>query len=186
MQNPVWEHVTSYKLVVKDAAGQSVYVEKLGDLACEAGLCRVDLQTAAVRLANGSYTWRVQARNSVGVAKSPSQAFTINYPGTSTLLGPVDGLQIVDRSPVLTWSEVPAAAQYRLRIHKKDRKVFSSWFSAEELICDGAVCSIDLETLGVQLPYGKLRWRIDTRNRAVGPNISRSVWGKFRIVRPSE
>ena len=186
MQNPVWEQVTRYKLVVRDAAGQRVYVEKLGDLACEAGACRVDLETVGVRLANGGYTWWVQARNSIGVAKSPPQAFTINYPGTSTLQGPVGGLRIIDRSPILTWSQVSAATEYRLRVQKKGRNVFSQWFDAASLNCDGITCSVDLLALGVELPYGKLRWRVITRDKSVSPGVSRSAWGKFRIIRPNE
>lgn len=186
MQNPVWEQVTRYKLVVKNAAGQRVYVEKLGGLACEAGSCRVDLETAGVRLANGGYTWWVQAKNSVGVAKSPAQAFTINYPGTSTLQGPIGGLQIIDRSPLLTWSQVTAATEYRVRVQKKGRNVFSRWFTAADVNCDGFTCSIDLETLAIELPYGKLRWRVITRDISFSPSISRSAWGKFRIIRPGE
>jgi hypothetical protein len=186
LENPVWESVKRYKLVVLDAAKQRVYVQKLGSAVCEAGLCQLDLELAGVRLGNGAYTWLVQAKNGVGAAKSPAQPFIINYPGTATLLGPVDGLQIIDRSPVMTWSEVSAAAQYRLRIQKKGKTVFSKWLAVETLNCDGSVCSVDLESLGVQLPHGKLRWRVDTRNKAVAPNVSKSPWGKFRIIRSSE
>lgn len=186
MQNPVWEHVTRYKLVVKDAAGQRVYREKIEEPLCEEGSCRIDLQMAGVRLANGTYTWWVQARNSVGVTKSPPQAFTIDYPGTPILQEPIGGLRILDRSPVLTWSQVSAATEYRLRVQKKGRNVFSQWFDVSALNCDGVTCSIDLETLGVELPYGKLRWRIIARNNAVNSSVSRSKWKKFRIIRSSE
>jgi len=186
VQNPVWENVLRYKLVVKDAAGQRVYVEKLRASMCEAGLCQSDLEAAGVLLANGNYTWFVQAKNSVGKTKSETRGLTIDYPGTSLLHEPVGGVRILDRSPVMTWMQVNPATQYRLRIQKNGKTVFSKWFGMSKLACDGFVCSIDLEAVGVTLPRGKLRWRIDTRNKAVSPNISKTAWGKFRIIRPSQ
>lgn len=185
MQNPVWERVTRYKLVVKNASGQSVYVHKIRDAACLNGVCQFDLEAASVQLANGSYTWSVQAKNAAGTAKSDRQVLTINYPGSATQQGPIGGIRIIDRSPVLTWSQVDHAAQYRLRVRKNDRIVYSRWFSVTALTCDGNTCMIDLNALDVKLPYGKLRWRVDTRNKSFSPNISSSPWAKFRIIRPS-
>jgi hypothetical protein len=186
MQNPAWEQVTRYKLVVRNSAGQSVYVNKIRDAACLNGMCQFDLETAGVQLANGRYTWSVQAKNAAGAAKSDSHALTINYPGSTTLQGPIGGIRIIDRSPVLTWSQVDNAAQYRLRIRKDDRVVFSRWFSVTALTCDGSNCMIDLNALEVKLPYGKLRWSVDTRNKSFSPNISSSPWSRFRIIRPSD
>jgi hypothetical protein len=186
MQNPVWEQVTRYKLVVKDAAGQSVYVEKLNDAACQNGMCQFDLEAASVQLANGNYTWSVQARNAAGAARSDSRALTINYPGSTTLQGPIGGLRIIDRSPVLTWSQVDNAAQYRLRVQKNGRTVYSRWFSTTAINCDGVTCMLDLNAFEVELPYGKLRWSVDTRNKSFSPNISSSPWARFRIIRPSD
>lgn len=186
MQNPLWENVTRYKLVVKDAAGQRVYVEKILNATCADGLCRIDLEAAGVQLANGSYTWSVQAKNNAGVAKSTPQSLTIDYPGTAALHGPIGGLKLLDRSPVLSWSQVNTATEYRLRVQKNGRNVFSQWFDAATLNCDGVTCSVDLNSLGVELPYGKLRWNIITRDKAFSPSVSRSTWGKFRIIRPSE
>lgn len=184
MQNPAWEQVTRYKLIVKNAADQNVFVKILQASACDNGMCQVDLEAAGVQLSNGRYKWLVQAKNAVGTARSGKQVLKINYPGTAILQGPIAGLRIVDRSPVMTWSQVEAATQYRLRVQKNGRTVYSRWFNMSLLNCDGLTCSVDLNALDVKLPYGRLRWRIDTRNKSFSPNISLSTWSKFRIIRP--
>ena len=87
VQNPAWEQVKQYKLVVRNAAGQAVYVQKIRDAACQNGLCQLDLEAASVQLPNGRYKWFVQAKNAAGTAKSGKQTLKINYPGAATLQG---------------------------------------------------------------------------------------------------
>jgi hypothetical protein len=183
MENPPSEFVTQYQLVVKNAAGKRVYVGKIPATSCSGGMCSLDMETSDVRLKNGSYTWRVQARNGQGKARSLGQVLVIEFPGISSLIEPSGGFETTDRAPMFTWSHVPAAAQYRLHITKNGKTVFSQWFDASVVNCNGEMCSIDLDVLALQLPRGALRWRVDTRTKPLGPNVSHSSWRRLRILR---
>jgi hypothetical protein len=186
IENPIWENVDVYKLIVRDAAGQLAYRAQITRQACVSGSCSHDIGSSGVTLANGTYTWFVKAKNTTGRTKSPVRLFTIEFPGKATLFTPESRVQVIDRAPVFTWSQVEMATQYRLIVQKKGIKVFSRWFGPAALTCDGLACSVDLAALGIQLPYGNLRWRIDTRNKAISRNVSRSDWSSFKILRPLE
>jgi hypothetical protein len=186
MENPVWENVGVYKVIVRDAAGQVAYRARVTRKQCVSGSCTDDLSLSGVTLSNATYTWFVKAKNAAGQTKSPVHSFAVEFPGKATLFNPESRADVVDRDPVFAWSKVEMAAQYRLVLQKKGIKVFSRWFGPAALICDAVSCSIDLATIGVQLPYGNLRWRIDTRNKQISRNISRSEWSHFKILRPTE
>ena len=186
MENPAWENVSLYKLIVRNSAGLVVYRGKVTPQQCASGSCSHDLDASGVTLANGTYTWLVKAQNAIGKSKSPARAFNVEFPGKATLYNPESRTTVIDRDPTFIWSQIELAAEYRLVVQKKGIKRYSRWFTPAELTCDGSACSVDLETIGVQLPYGNLRWRIVTRNKAINRNVSRSDWSQFKILRPSE
>lgn len=186
MENPAWENVDLYKLIVRDSAGLVVYRAQVTRQQCASGSCSHDLNASGVTLANGTYTWRVKAKNAVGKSKSPVRAFTVEFPGKAILYNPESRTTVIDRDPLFSWSQIDLAAEYRLVVQKKGIKRYSRWFTPAELTCNGLVCSVDLELLGAQLPYGNLRWRIVTRNKAISRNVSRSDWSQFKILRPPE
>jgi hypothetical protein len=186
MENPVWENVGVYKVIARDGAGQVVYRARVTPQQCVSGSCSSDLSLSGVTLTNAAYTWLVKAKNAAGVTQSPVHSFAVDFPGKATLFNPESRADVLDRAPLFTWSKVEMAAQYRLVVQKKGINVFSRWFDPAALTCDAVVCSLDLATIGVQLPYGNLRWRIHTRNKPISRNVSRSEWSQFKILRPTE
>jgi hypothetical protein len=186
MENPAWENVTAYKLIVRNRAGVIAYRANVLPQQCAAGSCSQDLGASGATLANGSYTWLVKAKSAIGKGKSQIQSFTVESPGKPTLFNPESRTAVVDRDPQFSWSEIGLAAEYQLVVKKKERKVFVRWFTPSELVCDGLTCTVDLSDLSVELPYGNLRWRVKTRNKAISPNVSRSDWSHFKILRPPQ
>jgi predicted outer membrane repeat protein len=180
------EAVHWYKLVVKNAMGETVYAAKVMPSLCVAGICSRQVRDQGIVLKNGAHTWFVQVKNAAGKAKSKVNTLVIEFPGATELISPLDGLITTERGPLFSWSQVSLAAQYRLQIRKNDKTVYSRWFSTTDTSCDGAVCTVDLAAFNVKLPRGKLQWRVDTRNKPLGPSVSKSEWRQLKIIRPSD
>lgn len=83
-----------------------------------AGLTATDFTTSA--LSDGLWYWRAYSVNSFGLASAASGVFyfTIDTtaPNVPTLISPVDGNTLAPARPAFSWSAVPTATQYELRL----------------------------------------------------------------------
>jgi hypothetical protein len=78
-ENPSSENIVKYKLVVKNEAGNKVFARKLSADKCD-GACTVDMGATEATLANGNYSWHIQATNAGGQTKSSTWTMSIDAP----------------------------------------------------------------------------------------------------------
>lgn len=186
--NPEPEQVTQYTLKVLDAQGKLKLSGKFPAASiCDAVTCTVDSATlGSTSLGKGAFRWRVIADNGSAKNKSALETFSIEYPGKSTLISPIDKVVVNDVQPLFRFSKVEAAAQYRVKVISAGSVFVSPWLDAGAANCNGAECEVDFGSLTtpITLPKGAYTWRVITRNPAVVPGKSKSAAGAFSVMFP--
>jgi hypothetical protein len=174
-------NVTSFKVVIKNAAGEKVY-SKGGILpasACSGTDCMHSFGAENVSLSNGQFTWRVTAINAEGKAKSAPATFTINFPGAPELIAPDDNDSSGATNTVFEWNSVNAADQYRVKVKNTvtGAKFNSDWQSASALC--GSTCTYVFDA-----PFagGTYKWSVEARQVTFPTSISKSVKRTFTIT----
>lgn len=126
----------------------------------------------------------IRAKNSFGQVKGSANSFLVQWPGGPVLLEPIGGIEITTRRPAFTWQQVPQASEYRLIVTQNGVNVMNRWFSSASY-CDGVNCSVYFAdpALDARLGFGDVKWRVTAANRQVSPNVSKSINGRFRVVR---
>ena len=103
----------SYRLIVDDhATFASPYVESLITHYPSYAPSPLGSRTA---YANGTYYWRVEARNSSGAVIGTSDAHTFTIARPVTLTGPAGGAAL-QGNPIFRWNNVPGARTYRIHV----------------------------------------------------------------------
>lgn len=128
----VGENADTYKLVIRNANGVIVYRKSLTGAVCNVTDCTFTPDELSLRNATG-YKWWVVAKNSQGKARSQRFTFAVEFPGKPVISG-VQGSTV-------TWGEVGAATEYRLRWRSSDGVVTRWDWQPESAVCSGAVCS---------------------------------------------
>ncbi len=175
------EYIQRYNIRVFDGQGNIVIRQNVPYTMCRIEACSWSIP---LTLPNGSYTWVVRAKNSLGQVKGSANSFSVQWPGGPVLLEPIGGIEITNRRPVFIWQQVPQASEYRLTVTQNGVNVINRWFAAPNY-CDGVTCSVYFADLasGVRLGFGDVKWHVRAANRQVAPNVSKSINGRFRVVR---
>jgi hypothetical protein len=164
-----WQSVstaTHYHLVVKNASGNVVLINKLyatTDTQCASGTGTCSI-TPNVELTDGGYKWSIKTSNQSGDGPlSNTMTFTVNtLPLGATLVSP-NGTLDFNRGITYTWNAVPTATQYLLQVNDVTGPVISQWYSAAQAGCANgtSTCSI---TPDIEIAEGDAQWRIQTAN----------------------
>jgi hypothetical protein len=167
----VWEEAagaTSYKVVLKDAAGATQLNQSYSaGSVCSGGACQLDLGTQGVTLNhNITYNWKVTASNTYGSTSSAKWFFTPSLlPGAFDLISPANTSTVLDAAPVLEWEAADGANQYKLVL--KDAAgttILSKTYNAVD-VCVGSTCQRDLDADGVSLGHGvTYNWKVAAKN----------------------
>jgi predicted phage tail protein len=131
--------------------------------------------TLGVALPNGTYSWRVRAVNSVGVAGpfSAPRAFTIDDSAPNLLL-PADGAVTTLSRPTFTWQATKSSKTYRLQINDTNDFGGSAVFEVDEIV------NTTSRMLTISLPQGAYFWRVIPLDGAGNPGAP-SVVRTFTI-----
>jgi hypothetical protein len=153
---------TQYFLQVGN--GTSTVFQSFYDAAqtCSSGTCSV---TPTPVLAQGSYNWAVQARNTAGGTWSASASFTVQGPPAPTLASPSGS--ITNATPTYTWSAVGGGVtRYVLAVTPGDggTAAFSISYTPAQA-CSGQNCSV---TPANVLLAGSYTWAVRPWN-TTGP-----------------
>jgi subtilisin len=150
-------NATDYQLWVGDASTPIINTSHAASAVCSGATCSVTPSTA---LANGGYSFWVQARNTAGSVWSNAMGFTVNAgapPGAATLLSPSG--TIGTSTPAYTWNVVAGATEYQIWVGDASTPVIQTWYQAST-VCSGSTCSV---TPSTPLASGGYTWWIQTR-----------------------
>jgi hypothetical protein len=133
------EYATFYRLALySNAAGAYLFVENVYP-SCVAGVCSYPLTDD---LANGTYRFKLLARNSSGyTAYGSFMTFTVssNLPMAPTPLAP-SGV-VGTNKPQFQWSAVSGATRYKLAVYSKSTSSYLILTYVYPSACSGGVCS---------------------------------------------
>ena len=153
---------------------------------CDGEVCTIDGGTLGIVLENDEYAWQVKTKDAAEKRKSAIIEFGIEYPGKPLNLTPDFGAIVTDSSPVLTWSDVAAANQYKVVLTRASNgaKVKSGWLPDSALGCDGSTCTLDPAAMQPPLviPRGKYTWRVTARDIALKTSASKSALASFKFA----
>lgn len=153
---------------------------------CSGDVCTLDSRTLGIMLENDGYAWQVKTRDAAEKRKSPVIEFAIRYPGQPQNLAPDFNAVVTGSSPVLTWSDVVAANQYKVVLTRLSNgaKFKLGWLPDTALGCDGILCTLDPAALEppVILPRGKYKWRVVARDAALKSSVGKSALAAFKFV----
>jgi len=161
-----WDEVlgaTQYYLWVNDGSGQPIIQTfHSAAAACAAGTCAV---TPAQSLAQGAYTWWVQAINAVGPGPwSAAASFAIGTPPeVATLVSPSG--PGASNPPAFVWSAVADAQDYELWMNGPAGNLLIHTYHAASTVCDATLCTV---TTATTLAQGSYVWWVRASNPA-GP-----------------
>jgi hypothetical protein len=165
--------VTSFKVVIKNAAGETVY--KKGGIIpinfCNETDCSYSFGAENVSLSNGQFTWRVTAINAEGKAKSAPATFTINFPGAPELIAPDDNDSTGATNIVFEWNSVNTADQYRVKV--KNTMTGAKWntdWQSSSAVC-GSTCTYVFDA---PFAAGTYKWSVQARQVTFPTSISKS------------
>jgi hypothetical protein len=128
---------------------------------CPGEICAL---TVTRPIDNGTYTWSMQARNSMADSPfSSTQRFTIDAelaepPGAASLIDPQGTVNT--GQPTFRWDAVERATAYNLLIDGPEGPLIREAYSAQE-ICVGGTCSVTPEIALAELDY---TWQIQAQN----------------------
>ncbi len=177
------DNADEVRVVIYDATGAIFYdTGKLdAEVQCSGASCAWSPAsvTPEVSFPNGSYTWRAFAYSVIGKQKSAKAAFTVQFPGKPSLVSPL-GDTTVGTNPTLSWSEIAAANEYRVKVTRVSSGVVtnSGWITAA---CSSGTCSY---TFPNPLKKGRHTWRVEARQSGIA-NKSKSASGSFVVVLPT-
>ncbi|HEX2619345.1 MAG TPA: hypothetical protein VHL11_04335 [Phototrophicaceae bacterium] len=165
-----------FKVLVKNSANEKVLKVNASPVdACTGSDCSLSPSLNGVDFLNDTFTWKVIAKNVDGKASSTKFSFTVDFPGTPTLLSPAP--DYVGPVSGFSWEPVAAAEQYRLRVKNLtsgEKLVLLDWTNAGD-IC-GATCDYLYEgTFDEGVSY---KWWVEAR-QITFPNVSKSDKWKF-------
>ncbi len=136
---------------------------------CDGGTCG---WVATPDLANGAYTWRVEARNltlAPNKSKSAAGSFSVAFPAAPALQQPSAGGTVSTASPVLTWDPASGATDYRVEVRNRSvtpaARVLRQTFPGAQ-VCTETLCSLDLSTLAPAVVLKDNRqydWQVQAR-----------------------
>lgn len=172
---------TSFKVVIKNDAGEKVYSK--GNLApadvCAGEDCSHSFGAENVTLANGLFSWRVIAKNAEGKSKSLAAAFTVDFPGTPELVAPMDGSSSGITSPTFEWNVVAAADQYRVKVKNT---VTGEKFNSGDLAASTACAQTCTYAFPTAFAPGTYKWSVQAGQVTFPDSISKSVKHTFTIA----
>jgi hypothetical protein len=128
---------------------------------CPGEVCSL---TVTRPIANGTYTWSMQARNSIAEGPfSAAQRFTVaaephEPPGTGSPLGPEGTINT--GQPTFHWNAVERATAYKLLIDGPEGALIRETYAAAD-VCSGGTCSIMPE---IALGDSEYTWWIVAQN----------------------
>lgn len=128
-------------------------------------------------LAEGSYTWDVQALNNDGATSIFSGTFNIDRtpPGTPVVVSPLDKAILTNSLVTLHWN----------RIEEKGVTIFDSVFLARDsTFATSKIIKqlpMDVDSLQVTLDPGIYFWRVKTIDEANNQSGFEPVWNKFTV-----
>jgi hypothetical protein len=157
---------------------------------CNGEVCSIDSGAppgrAGITLENDEYAWQVKAQGEIYKMKSAVIEFNIEYPGKPLNLSPDFGTTVTGSAPVLTWSDVAAANQYKVILTRVNNgaKIKVGWLPDSALGCDSGLCTLDPATMEPPLVIarGKYTWRVVARDIALKASLSKSVPAAFKFV----
>jgi hypothetical protein len=155
----VWQPVAQaiwYQLAITDALGVNREFWYTPQNACPGASCSV---TPNLLLPVGQSQWRVRAWTTLGAgAWSAWTTFTAadSTPGGATLISPSGA---TTTTPTFTWSAVPGATYYLLRVVDRNNVTSDVWYGAAAVGCPSGsgTCAI---TPGTALPPGPAEWMV--------------------------
>jgi hypothetical protein len=167
---------TEYLLQVFSGDNRLVNATYNASEVCGDGTCSA---RPDVRLAQGNYHWRVQARNANGDAPWSAEltfnVFIAAVPEVPETVYP-EG-DIYDRKPAYSWDAVEGADEYQIDVDGPSNSGFERWFDADD-VCTGNVCEVDPNE---QLRYGDHTWRVRARGEGGTSDWSRKL--EFEVNR---
>jgi hypothetical protein len=184
------QNLTNLKITVTQSGVTTPVIDQtITDLntICVGATCSFLVTTP---LANSTFAWAVQVKNANGNNKSVNGSFKIAYPDKPTGLNPNSNIAVNTQKPVLAWSQVPNANEYRVTItHSSGTKVVLGWAAsgAAGLTCDGTACSLNMAlfTAAPNLKKGAHKWFVEARNTGViTASTSKSAQASFKVVLP--
>lgn len=123
--------------------------------------------TATKNLGDGTYYWRVAAKNSGGLwgKASPAWHFTIvtHGPSSPVLISPVSDITVFDNQPTFEWSPVNNASQYNLEV--------SSTEAFDEIVIDVDTYNSNY-AVSSPLANNSYYWRVRTKG-------NEGLWGDY-------
>jgi len=169
--NPV-AGATQYRIyMVKTSAPGTVlvnawYTAAAAGCAAGTGTCSI---TPAVTLPDETYTWYMQAKNSIGTspwsAEKVFAVYTIPVtPKAPTLITPTG--TIAQSSPAYTWTAVPGADSYRIYVadtQNPNSPLINAWYTAAAAGCASGVGQCTLSP-AVTLPDADYYWTVRGKN----------------------
>jgi len=168
------EYATFYRLALySNAAGAYLFVENVYP-SCVAGVCSYPLTND---LANGTYKFKLLARNSSGyTAYGSFMTFTVssNLPMAPTLIAPTG--TVSTNKPQFKWSVVSGATKYRLAVYSNDTKSYTILMYVMPSACSGGVCTYTPTTA---LASGSYKFKMLAYNSYGASNYS--DWMSFTV-----
>lgn len=157
---------------------------------CSGDICSIDSGAlagrAGIMLENDEYEWQVKTQGMAEKRKSAVIEFRIDYPGKPLNLTPDFNTVVPVISPLLQWSDVAAATQYKIVLTRLNNgaTIKTRWLSENALDCDGSICTLDPAT--AEPPFvigrGKYTWRVFARDVALKSSVSKSKLASFKVV----
>lgn len=142
-------------------------------------------------LPNGSYTWRVAARNNAlfpgVIARTTRANFRVFYPFLPVLSEPIEDAVVTDTpTPELAWSDTLNSefVQYRVIVQRPNgTPIYRSSWQAREDVCIADECRY----LPTQpLPNGSFRWAVQVRDLTLTAQyVKRTGFATFSLTFPT-
>ncbi len=156
---------TNYKLWIKDSTGsvnQLWYTPAEVNCANGESMCSIN---SVLPLDDGNYSWKVRARNTLGLGPwSTIENFIVGLaPTTVTPLSPIDNIG-ANSTPTFTWQAIPNATNYKLWVKESSSGVVNQvWYTPNETNCANGelTCSI---TPVSPINNGTHFWKVRARN----------------------
>jgi hypothetical protein len=120
----------------------------------------------ALTLSEGAYTFKVRAKNGLGLGNF-SSTMSFRYspfaapPGAVTLVSPKGNIS--SSLPTYTWNKLASSTEYYLWINGPSGNIFKQWYPSTASLCPGATCSVKPN---LSLALGAYTWWIQTKNSA--------------------
>lgn len=162
-----WNHLSEaafYRFAIKNQGGTIIFWKVYNSTAiCTSSICST-VPLNSIPLANGDYSFWIQATNIAGNGMWASNNFTINSegdppPGVTTIIAPSGSIS--DSTPDYQWNHLPEATGYRFAVKDNTETIVIWKVYSASTICSGSLCSINP---GIVLPSGSYSTWVQATN----------------------